>query len=233
MIDLRDYGLKDSRAMNTDLFEIQKLWQLMNEHLYGINGKRAPNLVFVLQKELMMSQDQTTVSYFLRKASQTVESFPLTPAEMVQVYREEFGDIYPFELNGIYLLGTYSRGIFRRFLRYIQLCLDWKLSHTNENELIIKAVVGEVITEEEIRADWEMAMGQIFQHGDNWIYAVKVMQILYTASENAISLTQSELAQVIEFVSASDLYRIITKLEERGYVKRVQKGNGKIISVNS
>ncbi|MGI0091064.1 MAG: hypothetical protein ACREBS_05100 [Nitrososphaerales archaeon] len=34
LLDLRDYGKKDTRAMNTDLTEIQNLWQAINEHFY-------------------------------------------------------------------------------------------------------------------------------------------------------------------------------------------------------
>ncbi|HVB13096.1 MAG TPA: hypothetical protein VNE86_08165 [Nitrososphaerales archaeon] len=231
MIDLRDYGLRDSRAMNTDLSDIQRLWQFMNEHLYQIKRRRTPNIVIVLQKELLMSEEQTSVvSYFLRKASQTVELLPLTPAQMIQVYRGEFGDLYPFEPDALALLARYSRGIFRRFLKYIQLCLGWKLSHGDE--LITRKVVGEVVTEEEITADWEMEMHQIFPHGGNWNYAAKVMNILCTLSEKEIYPTLTQLAKGVEFVSRSDLSRIITKLEERGYIRRNKTPAGKVISVN-
>ncbi len=230
MIDMRDYGLRDSRAMNTDLSDIQRLWQFMNEHLSEIDAKRAPNLVIVLQKELLMSEDQSMVSYFLRKAAQAVELLPLTPAQMIEVYHEQFGDLYPFEPDALALLGRYSRGIFRRFLRYIQLCLGWKLSHGNG--LVTRKIVGEVITDDEIRADWEMEMRQLFPHGDNWEHAVKLMHILYTASESGVFPTLTQLAGAIEFISLSDLSRMVTKLEERGYLKRTRTAEGKVISVN-
>ena len=230
MIDLRDYGLRDGRAMNTDLNDIQRLWQLMNEHLYAVDAKRAPNLVSVLQKELMMSEDQSVVNYFLRKASQTVELLPFSPAELVQVYKEEFGDVYPFDPETLALLGRYSRGVFRRFLRYIQLCLDWKLSHGDE--VVTREIVGLVISEDDIMADWEMEMRQIFPHGEYWRYAARVLKILYTLSENEISPTLTQLGEVTEFVSRSDLWRITLKLEERGYLSRKNTKGGKVISAN-
>ncbi|MHB2035577.1 MAG: MarR family transcriptional regulator [Nitrososphaerales archaeon] len=115
-------------------------------------------------------------------------------------------------------------------VKYIQLCLGWKLSHGDEP--ITRKVVGEVVTEEEITADWEMEMHQIFPHGDGWNYAAKVMNILCTLSEKEIYPTLTQLAKVIGFVSRSDLSRIITKLEERGYIRRTRTPAGKVISVN-
>jgi Cdc6-like AAA superfamily ATPase len=230
MIDLRDYGLKDNRAMNTDLFEIQKLWQKMNEHLMEVGSKKSPNLVFVLQKELTMSDDQYSMSYFLRKTAETVELLPLKPREMAAVYVEEFRDSFPFSLEALVLLGIYSRGVFRRFLRYIRLCLDWTFS--NNNDIITKSVVDKVITTDEMGQDWEMEMRQIFPHGENWKYALRILQLLGKALENHLEPTVADLAETVEFVSKSELWRIIARLEERGYITRKDSKKGKTISVN-
>ncbi|MHB1868579.1 MAG: hypothetical protein ACYCPP_06490 [Nitrososphaerales archaeon] len=115
-------------------------------------------------------------------------------------------------------------------VKYIQLCLGWKLSHGDE--LITRKIVGEVVTEEEMSADWEMEMHQIFPHGDNWNYAAKLMNILCTLSEKEVYPTLAQLAEGVGFVSRSDLSRMIPKLEERGYIKRTRTSEGKVISVN-
>ena len=74
LLDLRDFGMKDVRAMNTDLAEIQWIWQRINDHLQ--NEQHIPNMVFVLQKELAFSGEARAANYFLGKA-RTFEIAPI------------------------------------------------------------------------------------------------------------------------------------------------------------
>src|SRR5271167_772727 len=48
----------------------------------------------------------------------------LTVEQVIEIYRKRFNTLYPFRKNAITLLARMSRGIFRRFLRYLTLTLD-------------------------------------------------------------------------------------------------------------
>ena len=242
LIDLRDYGLKDSRAMNTDLSEIQKLWQYVNEHLYSKkqSGKPGapPNLVFVLQKELTLSSDLRVTNYFLGKAARIFEIEPFSPREMVDAFKAEFGSFEPFSEGQLETLARYSRGVFRRFLKYIQFCLDYEFQREREGKDFDFEgdVVEKALPEEEVLADWEMELRQIFPHGSYWRTAFHVVSAV-----SEYPKTQKELCEEIKVknkkgialnVGASDLSRIVTKLEEYGYVKRESSPEGKLVHLN-
>ena len=138
-----------------------------------------------------MSADAKVANYFLGKAARTIEISPFTPNEMVQAYIEEFGSTYPFEERGLNLLARYSRGIFRRFLRYIQICLDSKL--TDKTFELSESTVEKLLPMEEMASDWELELRQIFPRGSYWKIAFAVLIILVNAPKTA-----SELSNEIE-----------------------------------
>jgi hypothetical protein len=123
LIDMRDYGTSDKRAMANDLEEIQKLWRVI---LFQTSEMKVevPNLVFVLQKELAMSDEGFVTHFFLGKA-RIIEITPFQAKELVDHYESEFGNCYPFKGRiELHTLSIASRGIYRRFLRYIKLALE-------------------------------------------------------------------------------------------------------------
>jgi hypothetical protein len=87
------------------------------------NESRGTNLVFVLQKELAMSDEGFVTHFFLGKA-RIIEITPFQAKELVDHYESEFGSCYPFKGRiELHTLSIASRGIYRRFLRYIKLAL--------------------------------------------------------------------------------------------------------------
>ncbi|MHB1869004.1 MAG: P-loop NTPase family protein, partial [Nitrososphaerales archaeon] len=181
LLDLRDFGMKDVRAMNTDLAEIQYIWQRINEHLQ--HETRAPNFVFVLQKELAFSEQARAANYFLGKA-RIFEITPFTPDDLVGAYKTEFESSYPFEGAGLRRVAWLSRGVFRRFLKYLQLCLELHIEQagTLANENTISAeTVEKALSEEEMGKDWEIELRQIFPKGEGWKNAAKVLNIVILA----------------------------------------------------
>jgi len=53
-----------------------------------------------------------------------VELEPLKPEQMLEAYRKRFKAIEPFAEDALLTLARMSRGIFRRFLRYIMVTLQ-------------------------------------------------------------------------------------------------------------
>ncbi|MGA2874183.1 MAG: hypothetical protein ABSE82_01480 [Nitrososphaerales archaeon] len=229
LLDLRDFGMKDVRAMNTDLAEIQWLWQRINEHL--ANETRAPNFVFVLQKELAFSEQARAANYFLGKA-RTFELIPFAPDDLVSAYKEEFGGSYPFEEADLGYIARMSRGIFRRFLKYLQLCLELHIQSAGAlaYESPINAdTVKEALSEEEMGKEWEVELRQLFPRGEKWKDALKVMNILSKAEG---PFPQKELYQFILWLDKGEVSRMLSKLEEYGYLRREMKDHMNYIELN-
>jgi len=229
LLDLRDFGMKDVRAMNTDLAEIQYIWQRINEHLQ--HETRAPNFVFVLQKELAFSEQALAANYFLGKA-RIFEITPFTPDNLVGAYKTEFESSYPFEGAGLRRAAWLSRGVFRRFLKYLQLCLELHIEQagTLANENTISAeTVEKAPSEEEMGKDWEIELRQIFPKGDGWKNAAKVLNIVILAQG---PFPQSELYQFVQWLDKGEVSRMVSKLEEYGYLRREMRDRKKYIEMN-
>ena|SRR5487761_47488 len=221
LIDMRDYGMDDKHAMAGDLSEIQKLWQTILDRISANNvgiSRRAkndlsvsdgdslarnegeelevPNFVFVLQKELAMSDEGMVTHFFLGKAT-VIEIAPFSPKELVDYYKSEFGGIYPFkDESNLALLARVSRGIFRRFLRYIKLSLEAYIQNSKESTVkqdnvadsptttisIDSDLITKTLDSEEIYADWRMDLGRIFSRNPRQAKAAsEIVRVLMEA----------------------------------------------------
>ena len=115
-------------------------------------------------------------------------------------------------------MGRLYRGIFRRFLRYIKLCVeDMRLRGA---DVIGIDDVGRVIDASVVGRDMELEMSGFMRAGER-----KQMIALLLGGGNM----NQELASVIG-VSASSMGRLWGKLELRGYVRR-ERGDKKELLV--
>lgn len=88
---------------------------LSSGYALGIGDRAKPNFVIVIQKEMFRDN-------FLFDKMEKVE------LEMVEAYRKRFKAIDPFTEDALLNLARMSRGIFRRFLRYITLTIrHWEI----------------------------------------------------------------------------------------------------------
>ncbi|MHB1908026.1 MAG: hypothetical protein ACYCQJ_04030 [Nitrososphaerales archaeon] len=237
LIDMRDYGINDKRAMMNDLQEIQALWQT----IINKTNQVPPNFVFVIQKELAMSQG--TVTHFFLGKSRIIELAPFSPGELVEYYKQEFGSIYPFDKEGnLKVLANFSRGIFRRFLRYIKLALEGAVKESNSSEAINvnKDAISRTLDSDELAADWKLDLQVIFPNPRLAAIALDILSILIpiaSEEEGGPPIYQSTLINKIETqyeeqLGAADASRILSKLEDYGYIKRKRDGNGKLVYAN-
>jgi len=123
LIDLPDYSKQNHSEMIKDLREIQKLWEeLLLIEAFDIN------IVLFVQKELFKGH------FFYGKAD-VYEIKPLTPEQLYDFYTKNFAREFiinnqkitypaPFENEAFCELAKLSRGIFRRFKKYIRICLE-------------------------------------------------------------------------------------------------------------
>lgn len=227
LLDLRDYGMKDVRAMNTDIREIQYVWQRIIEHLESRGETRAPNFVFVLQKELAYSEEAKAANYYLGKA-RTFEINPFSPKDLVKAYIDEFGSSYPFG-ESLGFAARLSRGIFRRFLRYLALSLELHRSTGKSmDEPVSEDTVNDALREE-LEKDWESDLKQIFHGGIQLTFALKMLTVLSRTEE---FIPQEEFANLFDGISRSEASRILTKLGEYGFVTRIWKDRERLVKLD-
>jgi hypothetical protein len=123
-----------------------------------------------------------------------------------------------------------SRGIFRRFLKYIRVCID-QLLIKPENERagaipLNNDFVRDAISLQQIAAEMELELSEFFPRAELRAQAVRVLEYVRSAPPN---LNQIELAGAVE-IDDMTLSRILTKLEAYRYVQlqRGEKGEKRI-----
>jgi DNA-binding MarR family transcriptional regulator len=221
-IDMPDYSKTDRRMMAKDLEEIYWLWQSLNRFT-GLfpDSTPTPNIVIAIQKEMFGG-------HFFFDKMQKVELHPLQPERMVEAYERRFKNTDPFTSDALLTLARMSRGIFRRFLRYIMLTLDfWEEEQRVGRGRIEAETVREAVTMEQLAEDMELGLADLFpKHSDLRGLAVRLLLLLQERGERK----QSELGDALG-VEAYALSRLLTKLEAAHYIIRRRAGNDKIVSL--
>lgn len=224
LIDTPDYGRCDLRKINRDLTQIFNVWNEVRKRLHygtlqepnvkGIHQRFTGNFVIFLQKELIKPKDH----FFLRKMD-IVELKSLTTNELLEAFEMRFTTFDPFTEESLTLIAELSRGIFRRFMRYIQLTLE-NMIERGSTEVTVGDVKA-VITEEIIMEDMELEFYDMFKNERYTRHAVRILNFLRDAGQTDQKTIAEELG-----IHATILGRIVATLEENGYVKRV-RGTGK------
>ena len=216
LIDTPDYSKTDRRLMAKDLEEIYWLWNSISQAT-RFEDESNPNIVVAIQKEMFRD-------HFFFDKMEKVELEPLKPQQMVEAYRKRFKVIDPFTEDSLLNLARMSRGIFRRFLRYITLTLRrWEICG---KRTIDTAIVKEAIPVARLAEDMELELAELFpKHSDLRLLAVRLLMLLEESGERK----QIELADFLE-VKPYELSRLLTRLEAAHYVARRRDGNDKIVS---
>jgi len=216
LIDTPDYSKTDRRLMAKDLEGVYWLW---NAFASSASSSVSPNIVLAIQKEMFRDH------FFFDKMVK-VELEPLRPEQMVEAYRKRFKSTDPFTEDALVTLARMSRGIFRRYLRYIALTLrHWE---TNKTERIDTTIVKEAVTFERLARDMELELVELFpKQSDLRLQAVRLLMHL----EECGPRRQTELAGGLGMEGFA-VSRLLTKLELHRYVVRRREGADKIVSVS-
>jgi len=198
--DLPDYTTRSSRQMMKHLDDIGQLWHHFRDR----------DMVFLItaQKELF------TGHYLLGKMS-IIELTPLKPQELLEAYKKRFKTTEPFTEEALILTAELSRGVFRRFLKYIQLSLEESL--LTEKETVDKDLVSKTITLEQLAKDMDLELSGILKDQEKKLQAVKILNILREKGE----INQKTIAQQLNLHEAT-LARLLDKLETQKYIKRTR-----------
>lgn len=214
LIDTPDYSKTDKRAMAKDLNDIYWLWNTLTR-----KSRNRPHLVLAVQKEMFRGH------FFFDKMTK-IELRPLGPNEMLEAYRRRFGMTEPFTQEALLTLARMSRGIFRRFLRYITLTIELWQTRPEPRELIDPATVKEAIPQEQLIEDMELELGELFpKQSDLRLVAVQLLLLL----EESGPQKQTHLTKHLGIEDYA-MSRLLTKLELHHHVTRQRAGIDKIVS---
>jgi len=217
-IDMPDYSKTDRRLMAKDLEEIYWLWN----SLRLTDATPGPNLVLAIQKEMFSGH------FFFDKMSM-IELKPLQPNQMVEAYVKQFKATKPFTNDALLTVARMSRGIFRRFLRYISLTLDLVSAKSQPRGQIDTVTVKKAVTAERLAEDMELQLVELFpKHSDLRLQAVRLLMHL----EESGPTRQSQLGELLG-IEPYAMNRLLTKLELHRYVVREREGADKLVRLTN
>lgn len=217
-IDMPDYSKTDRRLMAKDLEEIYWLWN----SLRLTDVAPGPNLVIAIQKEMFGGH------FFFDKMSK-IELQPLQPRQMVEAYVKRFKTTEPFTEDALVTVARMSRGIFRRFLRYITLTLDRWSTRPDLGGPVDVATVKDAIPFDRLAEDMEVELAELFpKRSDLRLQAVRLLMLL----EECGPRKQTELAETLGIEDYA-MSRLLAKLELHRYTVRRREGTDKIVSLRN
>jgi hypothetical protein len=207
-IDLPDYSKKTKSAMNEDLETVDNLWKRATQ----IAGDDMRTIFVIgIQKEMYGG-------HFLFGKMVPVVLSPMKIEEMVAAYKQKWVTIDPFTEESLKLLAQKSRGIFRRFLKYIMMCIE---GAAGQDLPITVEIVNRSITLDVLNADMDLELTDVFQNNrEHKMMAVKTLA--YLSNKNA---NQKDVAEMLD-ADETATGRLVKKLETYGYLKRERGAHG-------
>jgi hypothetical protein len=218
LIDTPEYSKTDRRLMAKDLEEIYWLW----DTLASSSSLSEPNIVLAIQEEMFRG-------HFFFDKMRKIELKPLAPERMIESYVRRFRTAEPFTEDALLTVARMSRGIFRRFLRYIMLTLDLWQTQRERRGLIPTATVKEAVTLERLAEDMELELVELFpKQSELRLQAVRLLMHL----EESGPKKQSELVEELGLEDYA-MSRLLAKLELHRYIARRCEGIDKIVSLRN
>jgi len=205
LVDLPGYGVRGRRRLEEDIEAVERLWA-------GLT--RARCCVVAAPAELM--------DRGLAGMGTVYELGRLTAGELVGAYRRIWGSHEPFGEALLTRIAAESRGVFRRFKRFIAYVIEeqWRRGGGFTVGLVASALTGERLREE--LADEVSA----FLDSREVEEAARILEALRVDS----GINQGELAGRLR-LTESRMSRLLGKLEEHGYVCR-RRGRRKELRVS-
>lgn len=194
MIDMPDYPRYDRRLITRDLDDIAGLWN----RLMVSPGAKETSLVVFIQKETFSAAD-----HFFYGKMEIIDLAPLTTAQLMEAHRRRWEGCAPFTDESLQYVAKMSRGIFRRFKRYIALALETRITEQARadasnvpnppNAPIDLELVKKSVTDEEVMRDMDKELDGIFRKQEQKEKALELIRVL---SEPHIRTEQAKAAGV-------------------------------------
>ena len=119
LIDTHDFNRNTTTALNKSLAELEDFWIKLEEYNYGVEEEQTVNLVIFFQKELWDLRP-----HFFCGKFREITLKPLTTKQLIEHYENVFESIYPFSEDALREIAVLSRGLPRRFKKYVGLCVE-------------------------------------------------------------------------------------------------------------
>lgn len=228
LLDLPDFSRTDRRPLIHMLSEVQDLWlKLMEEGTEGADEPIGPSIVITLQKELF----DLAPSYFLGKAN-IVELKPLTAEQLIGAYRAKFPICGALDEPALDYLAHLSRGVFRRFLKFLAVVLrdaeNRKLAHISLSDAMA------AVSPSQVSQEMEAELAYLFPQPDRRNKAAKIIMVLLQAKYQPSHLlqyfdpnlsrmpgpfSQKQLAEMLSLTEV-EVSRLMSRLVANGVVTR-------------
>jgi len=213
LIDLPDYSKTDMRRLASDLEALYWIWARLS------GSRKKTNIVISFQKEMFHGH------FFLNKMYQ-IELKPLKPEKLVEAYKKRFPNAKAFTEHALLLIAKMSRGVFRRFLRYITLAINHQ-EQAGASFPITVDQVREAVPVQVLAEDMDQQLAEIFpRQPDLRTEAVKLL--LYLEEHGPTS--QTKITELLELHNYT-VSRLLNKLEDHHYVRRERQGIENVISL--
>jgi hypothetical protein len=138
----------------------------------------------------------------------------MTPQLLIAVLKQNCGSIEPFTVETLEYLGRLSRGIIRRFKKYVKICLEKSLEHGCFS--ISPDLAKQWIGLEQLEKDMELELMDIFpREKELRRLSVTLLQFL-----NEGAIPQNDLAEEVFDGNKVKCSRVLDKLEAWGYILR-------------
>jgi hypothetical protein len=223
LIDMPDYPKRDRRLIARDLDDLQGLWNRL------MMNNRDVSIVVFIQKETFNHADH----FFYGKMDLT-DLLPLTSAQLLEAYARKWDGYAPFTEEALQYIAKMSRGIFRRFKRYIGLTIETRIPERAQADVssapIGLEVVKKSVTDEEVMRDMDKELDGIFRKREQKEKALELVKHL--AASEAFGFYINNATQIVEHAMKQDevssrldisemaASRLLRELEQHGYIKR-------------
>ncbi len=212
LIDLPDYSKTDRRLFDRHLSQINQLWIRFQE-------SGSPTVVVAIQKELIHG-------HFFFDKMDVIELQPLTNQQMVGLYISTFGGTYPFTEQALVTLSSLSRGVPRRFKRYVGLNLDAWQQNNILREPISPDLVRRVITPDRMAEDLGTELEEMFPRNPE---SRRQAALIINRLTEFGPMDQTQLADIIDLPEYT-LSRLLQRIEPR-FVTRRREGSHRIVTL--
>jgi len=207
LIDFPDYSKTNQSQMIRDLDEFSKWW----ENLVAkddITYAHKVNVVVFFQKELF-------AGHFLFGKFDVFELKPMDSALLTQILKHNCGGIEPFTKEALEYLARLSRGIIRRFKKYVRICLEKAIQHGCCTISVDN--VKQWIGIEQLEKDMELELMNVFSRQKELRrLSIIVLQLLNEKK----AIPQNDLAEEVFDGNKVRCSRLLDKLEAWGYISR-------------
>jgi hypothetical protein len=205
LIDMPDYSRSNANALVHDIAEIQRFWESMDH-------RGNTHLVIAIQKELVLKAP----NFFWGKCDKyTVE--PLTTPQLIEAYKLSNPDGEVFEPAALQLLAELSRGIFRRFKKYMRLTIE-----TDYQKLpITKDIVERAVTDDTVFQDTDQELADLFDDEEKRRCASRILGYLRSHNEVNVKTIAEDIG-----ISETMAQKIVQKLALYNYIQ-TKRGDGK------